>query len=166
MNDVPMSSSHWMFCVTNPRLEVRSRNRLVDRSGSFPARSSARTHRKNHSSTSAPRTSSPAISQTLSSAARIPMTTRTRPTADRTAPPVSNERVGSGGSGSSIRRLSRMITAITRAWNTKAARQPMPEVMSPPISGPAAAPTPPSAMMVPNARAREDRSVKSRVVRM
>ncbi len=83
------------------------------------------------------------------------MTTRTRPTADRTAPAVSKERDGSGGSGSSMRRLSRTITPITSAWNTKAARQLIPVVMSPPISGPAAAPIPPSAMITPNARARE-----------
>jgi hypothetical protein len=59
-----------------------------------------------------------------------------------------------------------MINAITRAWNTKAARQLMAEVMSPPINGPAAAPMPPSAMTAPNARAREVTSVKRSVVRM
>lgn len=58
------------------------------------------------------------------------------------------------------------ITTITRAWNTNAARQLIAEVMSPPISGPAAAPMPPSAMIVPKARAREVVSVKSSVVRM
>lgn len=79
---------------------------------------------------------------------------------------VSKERVGSGGSGSSRRRLSRMITAMTRAWKTKAARQLSAEVISPPMSGPAAAPMPPSAMMTPKARAREARSVKISVVRM
>ena len=52
--------------------------------------------------TSAPATSRPSISQPLLSAARMPMTTRTRPTADRTAPTVSKGRVGSAGSGSSM----------------------------------------------------------------
>ncbi len=55
---------------------------------------------------------------------------------------------------------------MTRAWNTNAARQLIAEVMSPPISGPAAAPTPPSALIAPKARAREVSSVNSRVVRM
>ena len=41
-NDVPMSSSHWMFCVTSPRLDVRFLNSPVDSSGSFPARSRER----------------------------------------------------------------------------------------------------------------------------
>ena len=47
-----------------------------------------------------------------------------------------------------------MITMM-RAWNTKAARQLIAEVISPPRSGPAAAPMPPSALMTPNAVARE-----------
>ena len=55
---------------------------------------------------------------------------------------------------------------MTRAWNTKAARQLMAEVIRPPISGPAAAPTPPIALITPNARAREVSSVNSSVVRM
>lgn len=94
------------------------------------------------------------------------MTMRTRPVADSTAPTVSNGRVGSGGSGSSMWRLSTMIRAMIRAWNTKAARQLSHEVMSPPMSRPAAAPMPPSAMMTPKARAREVMSSKRSVVRM
>jgi hypothetical protein len=39
-------------------------------------------------------------------------------------------------------------------------------VMSPPINGPAAAPTPPIPVMIPKARARDVRSLKSSVVRM
>ena len=59
-----------------------------------------------------------------------------------------------------------MIAAMTRAWNTKAARQLIAEVMRPPISGPDAPPTPPAALIIPNARALEVRSVSSSVVRM
>ena len=55
---------------------------------------------------------------------------------------------------------------MTRAWKTKAARQLMAEVISPPISGPAAAPTPPIALIAPNALAREVTPVNSSVVRM
>ena len=161
-----MSSSHWAFWVTRPRFEVRLRNSPVDSSGSWPARSLARIHRKNQARTSAPTTSRASISQPLLSAARIPMTTRTRPTADRTAPPVSKGRLGSGGRGSWTRRASQTITAMTRAWNTKAARQLIASVIRPPISGPDAPPTPPAALITPNARAREVRSVSSRVVRM
>ena len=40
-------------------------------------------------------------------------------------------------------RLSNTITAMTRAWKTNAARQLMAVVIRPPMSGPAAAPTPP-----------------------
>jgi hypothetical protein len=59
-----------------------------------------------------------------------------------------------------------MINVTTSAWKTKAARQLMADVMSPPMSGPAAAPMPPIAMIAPNARARETRLVNSSVVRM
>ena len=52
------------------------------------------------------------------------------------------------------------------AWKTNAARQLMAVVMSPPISGPAAAPTPPIPVMIPKARARDVMSVNSSVVRM
>ena len=94
------------------------------------------------------------------------MTTRTRPTAERTAPTVSKGRVGSGGKGSSIGRLRKTMAATIRAWNTKAARQLMAVVMRPPISGPAAAPMPPIPLITPNARARDVTSSKSIVVRM
>ncbi len=106
------------------------------------------------------------MSQRLLSAARMPATTSTRPTAERTAPVVSKGRVGSAGSGSVIFRLNKTITAITRAWNMKAARQLMAEVIRPPISGPAAAPMPPIALITPNARARDVSSVNSSVVRI
>ena len=86
--------------------------------------------------------------------------------AERTAPVMSNFRVGSAGSGSLIPRASQMMTAMTRAWKMNAARQLIAELIRPPISGPAAAPMPPSALITPNARARELRSVNSRVVRM
>ena len=46
-------------------------------------------------------------------ACRIPNTTQNMPTAERTAPIASNGRVGSGGRGSTIRRLSKMIVATT-----------------------------------------------------
>ena len=55
---------------------------------------------------------------------------------------------------------------MTSAWKTNAARQLIAEVMRPPISGPAAAPMPPIALIAPNARARELTSVNSSVVRM
>ena len=94
------------------------------------------------------------------------MTSRTRPTAERTAPRVSKGRAGSAGSGSSMRRLSTTITTMISAWKTNAARQLIAVVMRPPISGPAAAPMPPIALIAPKARAREVTPVNSRVVRM
>ena len=99
-------------------------------------------------------------------ACRIPKTMQNMPTADRTAPIASNGRVGSAGSGSSSRRLSRMITATTAAWKTNAARQLIAVVIRPPISGPAAAPMPPSPLITPKAQAREVRSVNHSVARM
>ena len=65
-----------------------------------------------------------------------------------------------------MRRLSTTITTMTSAWNTNAARQLMAVVMRPPISGPAAAPTPPIPLITPKARARDVMSVNSIVVRM
>ena len=58
------------------------------------------------------------------------------------------------------------MTTMTSAWNPKAARQLIAEVISPPRSGPAAAPMPPSALMMPKALAREGRSRKRSVVRI
>ena len=94
------------------------------------------------------------------------MTMSTRPTADRTAPTVSKGRVGSGGTGSLIGRASTTIVATITAWNTNAHRQLIAVVMRPPISGPAAAPTPPMPVITPNALARDVMSLKSIVVRM
>ena len=48
----------------------------------------------------------------------------------------------------------------------KEARQLIAVVMTPPISGPAAAPIPPAALMMPNDLAREGRSVKKTVTKI
>jgi hypothetical protein len=88
------------------------------------------------------------------------------PTADRIAPSVSKGRFGSGSTGSTMLRLSQRITAMTSAWKTNAARQLMAVVMTPPINGPAAAPTPPIPVMIPKARARDVMLLNSSVVRM
>ena len=166
MNDDPISSSHWTFWVTIPRLEVRLRNRASDSNGSCPARSFARTDRKNPMRTTTPLVINARVSQRLLLAARMPMTISTRPTADNTVPRMSNGRVGSAGRGSLIRPLSPRTAATISAWNTKAARQLIASLMRPPINGPAAAPTPPIAMIIPKAFARAVTSVNSSVVRM
>ena len=44
---------------------------------------------------------------------------------------------------------------MTNAWKTKAARHVIVVVITPPISGPMAAPTPPMALITPNACARD-----------
>jgi hypothetical protein len=41
-NDDPISSSHWMFCVTRARLDVRFRKSPVESRASLPARSRER----------------------------------------------------------------------------------------------------------------------------
>jgi hypothetical protein len=88
------------------------------------------------------------------------------PTPDKIAPTTSNGRLGSAGSGSSRLRLSRTIEATTAAWNTNAARQLIADAISPPISGPAAAPIPPSPLITPNAHARDVTSSNQTVARM
>jgi hypothetical protein len=75
-------------------------------------------------------------------------------------------RFGSAGSGSTSRRLRTTIAATTRAWKTNAARQLIAVAITPPISGPAAAPMPPIPLMRPNAFARDVRSSNASVVRM
>ena len=99
-------------------------------------------------------------------ACRIPKTTKNMPTAERIAPTASKGRVGSGGSGSTRRRLRKMIVATTTAWKTNAARQLIPVVITPPINGPAAAPMPPSPLITPKAQARVVRSLNHSVARM
>jgi hypothetical protein len=94
------------------------------------------------------------------------MTKMTRPVADKIAPTMSKGWVGSGATGSTIRRPSTKITATTTAWNTNAARQVIAVVIRPPIKGPAAAPTPPIPLINPKAFARDLRSVNNIVVRM
>ena len=54
----------------------------------------------------------------------------------------------------------------TSAWKMNAARQLIAVVITPPISGPAAAPMPPSPLITPNAQAREVRSLNHSVARM
>ena len=79
---------------------------------------------------------------------------------------MSNGRVGSGATGSMTCRAMNKMTTMTRAWKMKAARQVMVVVITPPMSGPMAAPIPPMALITPKAQARDFRSVNNRVVRM
>jgi hypothetical protein len=58
----------------------------------------------------------PSINQMLFWAARMPMTTRTRPTANRIAPRRSKGRLGSAASGSFTFRLNRRSVAMISAW--------------------------------------------------
>ena len=152
--------------MTRARFEVRLRNRPVDSRASFPSCSRRRIQAKNPARMSAPTTTSTAISARLLSAAMIPPTRTTRPTADRTAPTVSKGRVGSAGSGSVMPRASSTIITMMRAWKMNAARQVIAVVIAPPISGPVAAPMPPMPLITPKAHARDFMSRKRIVVRM
>ena len=58
-----------------------------------------------------------------------------------------------------------MMTMMS-AWNPNAARQLNAAVIHPPISGPVAAPIPPAALTMPNARARSAIPVQYMVTRM
>ena len=104
-----MSRSHCTFWVTSPRLAVRLRNTAMGSSGSPPARSRARMCQKNRPISTAPATSRMAMRAKLSSAASTPITTRTRPAADSTAPTLSKGCVRSAGRGSTMARLSHRI---------------------------------------------------------
>ena len=66
-------------------------------------------------------------------------------------------RSGRRGSGIVMLRLSKTMTTMTSAWNTKAARQLIAVVIRPPMSGPAAAPMPPIPLIAPKARASRPR---------
>src|SRR6266480_742022 len=165
-NDVPISTSHWMFCVTSARLQVRFLNNRVESSAGLWARSRERMYKKNHARNRAPIPRNRASSALLLPAWRIPNTTQNIPTPDRIAPTVSKGRVGSGARGSTRRRLRRTIVPTTRAWKTNAARQLIPVVITPPIKGPAAAPIPPSPLITPKAQAREVMSLNHKVARM
>jgi len=122
--------------------------------------------RKNQSMKPAPIARKTTRGALLLPACRIPKTTNDIPSADRTAPTLSNGRLGSAATGSTIRRLSRMIVPTTAACSRNESRQLTAVVISPPINGPAAAPMPPMPLIRPKARARERKSVKAIVARM
>jgi hypothetical protein len=168
-------------------LATRFRNIRVESSGSLPARSIDRMCQKNHASRSAPirtksqtgeidpagRTTTPPITKSCDAmiqpyvpACRMPTTTKNRPAADSTAPRRSNFGFGPCTPGSTIRRLRTRIAPTTRACTTNDTRQLVVVVMRPPISGPAAAPIPPAALIEPKARARDVTSAKNTVARM
>ena len=92
----PISSSHWTFCVTRPRFEMRLRNSAVDSSGSLPGPLlGADVEEEPRQERAAPAASRTAISQTLLSAcedARSRRRTGRRPTGPR-------RRCRRGGSG-------------------------------------------------------------------
>ena len=144
-----------MFWVIRPRLETRLRNSAVDSSAGRPARSSAPDRAEEQREDDHAGEQEASVNQRLLSAARMPRTTKMRPSDDITAPPMSNGRPGSAGSGSRTVRRSSKIVATTSVWKTNAARQLIVEAIRPPISGPVAAPIPPIALIVPNARALE-----------
>ena len=79
--------------------------------------------------------------------ARVPR--KTVPAADKTAPVRSGRGLGPGWAGSVILRASRMIQVTTRICRPNDARQLIALVTRPPISGPAAAPSPPAPLTTP-----------------
>ena len=97
---------------------------------------------------------------------RIPSTTKNRPAADRIAPSRSNGGLAPWMPGSAIRGLRRMIAATTSTCSRNDHRQPAELVMTPPISGPAAAPSPAAPLMMPKFLARDRTSGKATVTRM
>ena len=97
---------------------------------------------------------------------RMPSTRKKRPAAERTAPTTSKRGAGRSRGGSVSPRASQMIVTITMTCRTNEARQPKTVVTNPPMSGPAAAPSPAAPLMTPKYRARVARSAKRTVTRM
>ena len=161
-----MSISHWTFCVTIPRFETRLRNRSVRKRGSPPRRSIDRMCRKNHSRIAAPTAMSTTMRPTFVLACRMPKTMKNIPSADRTAPSRSKRGFAPWMPVSATLRPSSTMPATTIACSRNEYRQLHVVVMRPPMSGPAAAPTPPIPMTTPKAFARAVTSVNSAVVRM
>ena len=116
---------------------MRFRNSAVDSSGSSPWRSAVTDVQKN-----APG-AAPLPTTTRLPSARGRCRRRARPSRPGPGRRPTGPRRGcrTGGSdraatGSTIERLSQMITAMTMAWKTNAARQLIAVVMRPPMSGP------------------------------
>ena len=155
-----------MFCVTRPRLddavlEQCGRQQRLLPACVPPSGCVAKKPKRNN----APITTRASASQPFVSACMIPNTTSTGPSL--TAPRRPHR---SGASdrrhGIDDRPAEEEDDATITAWKTNAARQLIAVVISPPISGPAAAPMPPMPLITPKARARDWRSSKSIVVRM
>ena len=88
---------------------------------------------------------------------RMPTTTKNRPAADRTAPRTSKFGLAPCTPGSVMRRARYRMTSTSSACTPNARRHVAALVIKPPISGPAAEPMPPAALMAPKAsRARLD----------
>ena len=102
-------------------MDVRSRNRLVDNSGSTPLRSHERMCRKNHSSRPAASAAKTTTSRLFVPICRIAITRKNMPVAESTPPAASNFRLLSGGSGSVIPRQSTTIRATTAACSRNVA---------------------------------------------
>ena len=78
-----------------------------------------------------------------------PRTRKNIPAADSTAPVTSNLGAAAFAAGAAMRRASQMIAATTRICSPNDARQLIALVTRPPISGPAAAPSPPAPLTTP-----------------
>ncbi len=96
---------------------------------------------------------------------RTPSTTKNRPAAERIAPTRSNRGAAPRG-GSTILRAITMMRATTRTCSTKEARQLMALVIMPPMSGPAAAPSPAAPLTMPKYLARSRVEGYTTVIRM
>ncbi len=95
-----------------------------------------------------------------------PSTTKNSPAADSTAPVRSNEGTRPVLAGSGILRASTMIHATTTTCSPNEARQLIALVIRPPISGPAAAPSPPAPLTIPKYLALVLTSSNMTVIRM
>lgn len=131
---------------------MRSSNNLGEHSGSRFRRSRRRMCQANSPSSIRPAAiDTHTVTQSCTLVRNTPSTTRNSPAPDNTAPTRSNSRRGAAVTGSP--RASTTTTATTSTCNRNDARQLNALVISPPTNGPAAAPSPPAPLTIPNPRA-------------
>lgn len=183
----PCSVSHWMSCVPRPRFAVRLRNIRSATSGTLSFFSRERRCRRNQATIATPMATNSQTGDTLPFgittvppivkfsllanqpyvlACRTPRTTKNKPTAHSTAPQTSKAGRGPLMPGSVIRGASARITTTTMTCAMNDARQLIALVRMPPISGPAAEPSPAAPLMMPKFFARDRVSGKATVTRM
>ena len=113
-NEVPSSNSHWMFCVTSPRFDVRLRNTRSTAAAPFrPARPAGCPGRTRRGATRPRPAGCPSTRVVVGG--EDPGDDEDQ-AGGQDGSELSNGWVGSGGTRSSIRRARNKIVPTTTAW--------------------------------------------------